>query len=128
MFCYQCQETAKGQVCTLRGVCGKSADVANLQDLLIYVLKGISMYTTEGRKVGYESKEVNEFIMENMFSTITNANFDRNDFIHRIERALEVRENVKKAVAEAGGKVEKITHDAAIFTVSKEEFDKKLKP
>lgn len=54
------------------------------------------MYTTEGRKVGYESKEVNEFIMENMFSTITNANFDRNDFIHRIERALEVRENVKK--------------------------------
>ena len=125
MFCYQCQETAKGQGCTLRGVCGKSADVANLQDLLIYVLKGISMYTTEGRKVGYESKEVNEFIMENMFSTITNANFDRNDFIHRIERALEVRENVKKAVAEAGGKVEKITHDAAIFTVSKEEFDKK---
>lgn len=125
MFCYQCQETAKGQGCTLRGVCGKSADVANLQDLLIYVLKGISMYTTEGRKVGYESKEVNEFIMENMFSTITNANFDRNDFIHRIERALEVRENVKKAVAEAGGKVEKITHDAAIFTVNKEEFDKK---
>lgn len=127
MFCYQCQETARGTGCTLRGVCGKSGDVANLQDLLIYTLKGISMFTTEGRKVGFENKEVNEFIMENLFATITNANFDRNDFINRIAKALEVREEVKNAVAHVGGKVENITHDAAIFISTKEEFDEKAK-
>ena len=88
MFCYQCQETAKGSGCTVRGVCGKTADVSNLQDLLIYTLKGISMYATEGRKVGVENKEVNKFIMENLFATITNANFDRTDFIKRIKKAL----------------------------------------
>lgn len=125
MFCYQCQETARGQGCTVRGVCGKTGDVANLQDLLIYVLKGISMYTTEGRKVAFESKEVNEFIMENLFATITNANFDRNDFIRRITKALEVREDLKNAVANAGGNIDSISHDAANFTIRKEEYDSK---
>ena len=125
MFCYQCQETARGQGCTGRGVCGKTGDVANLQDLLIYVLKGISMYTTEGRKVAFESKEVNEFIMENLFATITNANFDRNDFIRRITKALEVREDLKNAVANAGGNIDSISHDAANFTIRKEEYDSK---
>ncbi|WP_330381856.1 hydroxylamine reductase [Defluviitalea phaphyphila] len=124
MFCYQCQETAKGTGCTLRGVCGKTGDVSNLQDLLIYTLKGISMYTTEGRKVGVENKEVNRFIMENLFATITNANFDRNDFIKRITKALEVREEVKAEVAKAGGNTN-INHDAANFNISEEEYDKK---
>ena len=64
MFCYQCQETAKGTGCTIKGVCGKSEDVANLQDLLIFTLKGISVYTTEARKAGIENAEVNHFVME----------------------------------------------------------------
>lgn len=125
MFCYQCQETAKGSGCTVRGVCGKTADVSNLQDLLIYTLKGISMYATEGRKVGVENKEVNKFIMENLFATITNANFDRTDFIKRIKKALEVREALKQEVINAGGNVGHITHDAAHFTLDESEFDKK---
>ncbi|MBM7684684.1 hydroxylamine reductase [Defluviitalea raffinosedens] len=125
MFCYQCQETAKGSGCTLRGVCGKTGDVSNLQDLLIYTLKGISMYAVEGRKVGVENKEVNKFIMENLFATITNANFDRTDFINRINKALEVREALKQEVVNAGGNVEHITHDAANFMANEEEFDKK---
>ncbi|WP_425278655.1 hydroxylamine reductase [Defluviitalea saccharophila] len=125
MFCYQCQETAKGSGCTLRGVCGKTADVSNLQDLLIYTLKGISMYATEGRKVGVENQAVNKFIMENLFATITNANFDRADFIKRINKALEVREALKQEVLNAGGNVEQITHDAALFTLDEAEFDKK---
>ncbi|WP_330576554.1 hydroxylamine reductase [Defluviitalea raffinosedens] len=125
MFCYQCQETAKGSGCTLRGVCGKTGDVSNLQDLLIYTLKGISMYAVEGRKVGVENKEVNKFIMENLFTTITNANFDRTDFINRINKALEVREALKQEVVNAGGNVEHITHDAANFMANEEEFDKK---
>ncbi|NLK97817.1 MAG: hydroxylamine reductase [Epulopiscium sp.] len=125
MFCYQCQETAKGSGCTLRGVCGKTSDVSNLQDLLIYTLKGISMYATEGRKVGVENQAVNKFIMENLFATITNANFDRADFIKRINKALEVREALKQEVLNAGGNVEQITHDAALFTLDEAEFDKK---
>lgn len=125
MFCYQCQETAKGSGCTLRGVCGKSGDVSNLQDLLIYTLKGISMYATEGRKVGVENKAVNKFIMENLFATITNANFDRNDFINRIKKALEIREELKQEVLNVGANIEHITHDAAYFTVGEIEFDKK---
>ncbi|NLK20551.1 MAG: hydroxylamine reductase [Epulopiscium sp.] len=124
MFCYQCQEASKGIGCTVRGVCGKTGDVANLQDLLIYALKGISMYTTEGRKVGVECKEADKFIMENLFATITNANFDRNDFIKRITRALEIRDEVKNKVVNAGGNVT-LDHDAANFTLSEAEYDKK---
>jgi hydroxylamine reductase len=56
MFCYQCQETARGQGCTVRGVCGKTADVAQMQDLLLYVIKGISYYTTRGRELGLENE------------------------------------------------------------------------
>ena len=71
MFCYQCQETAKGSGCTNRGACGKHADVANLQDLLIYLSKGISVYSTEARKLGIENQKVNQFIINALFMTIT---------------------------------------------------------
>ena len=87
MFCYQCQETAKGTGCTMRGVCGKTADVANLQDLLIYTLKGISVYTLEARKAGIDTAEADKFIMEGLFATITNANFDKEYFIVLIKKA-----------------------------------------
>ena len=61
MFCYQCEQTAKGEGCTKVGVCGKESDVASLQDLLIYALKGLSLYAVEGRKVGVVDPEVNDF-------------------------------------------------------------------
>jgi hydroxylamine reductase len=106
MFCYQCQETAKGTGCTMRGVCGKTADVANLQDLLIYTLKGISVYTLEAHKAGIATPKADKFIMEGLFVTITNANFDKEHFIGLIKQALEVREEVKDALLKAGKKVD----------------------
>lgn len=102
MFCYQCQETAKGAGCTMRGVCGKTADVANLQDLLIYTLKGISAYTLVARKAGIATPVADKFIMEALFATITNANFDKANFIALVKQALTVREDVKAALQKAG--------------------------
>ena len=78
MFCYQCQETAQNKGCTIKGVCGKTADVANLQDLVIFLLKGISRFTVKMRESGVKVPEkVNRFILESMFMTITNGNFDK---------------------------------------------------
>lgn len=89
MFCYQCQETAGNKGCTKGGVCGKSADLANMQDLLIYVTKGLSEITTRLRAEGKEvSKELNHFITLNLFTTITNANFDDEIFYVRVKETL----------------------------------------
>ncbi len=88
MFCYQCEQTAKGEGCTKVGVCGKQPDVAALQDLLIYVLKGLSLYAVEGRKVGVISQEVNVFTCEATFSTLTNVNFDSERFVALINRGV----------------------------------------
>jgi hydroxylamine reductase len=114
MFCYQCQETAKGTGCTMRGVCGKTADVANLQDLLIYTLKGISAYNLKARQAGIATAAADKFIMEGLFATITNANFDKEHFVALIKQALAVREEVKAALVKAGVAAE-ATHDSALW-------------
>lgn len=116
MFCYQCQEAAKGTGCTVRGVCGKTDNVANLQDLLIYVLKGISIYNLEAKKVGIKNEEVDRFIMESMFSTITNGNFDQKSFEDRIKKALDIRDKVKEQALQADVKLDHDLHDAATWT------------
>ena len=105
MFCYQCQEAANGKGCTVKGVCGKTEDLAKAQDLLIYVLKGISVYSTKARELGIVNKEVDKFVMEGLFATITNANFDKNIFIERIKKGLELREEIKEQLYKAGGKL-----------------------
>ncbi|HPE58665.1 MAG TPA: hydroxylamine reductase, partial [Bacteroidales bacterium] len=115
MFCYQCQETAKGTGCTIKGVCGKTSDVANLQDLLMFVLKGISIYSTEARKLGYEDREINKFIFDGLFTTITNANFDRQVFVNRVRKGLELREKIKNKLLELGGKLPVTTHESATW-------------
>lgn len=95
MFCYQCQETAGNSGCTKFGVCGKSPELAKLQDLLIYTTKGLSEVTTRLRKEGKAiSKEVNHFITLNLFTTITNANFDKEVFFTRIAEALRIRDEL----------------------------------
>ncbi|MTI46436.1 MAG: hydroxylamine reductase [Firmicutes bacterium] len=128
MFCYQCQEASKGQGCTVRGVCGKPDDVANLQDLLIYTLKGISFYNTKARSLNILTDEADEFIIESLFTTITNANFNKAEFIERIKKALSLREETKKSVVEAGGNVDDINHDSALwFANSVEAFEEKAK-
>lgn len=128
MFCYQCQETAKGSGCTLRGVCGKTADVANLQDLLIYSLKGISFYNNKAKELKLGTRKADRFIIESLFMTITNANFDRARFVSKIKEALNLRNEVKEAVLKAGGNIEDITHESATwYSDSEEEFDEKSK-
>ena len=92
MFCYQCQETAGCTGCTKVGVCGKSPELANMQDLLIYVTKGLSEVTTRLRSEGKEvTKEINHFITLNLFTTITNANFDDEVFYTRVKQTLDYK-------------------------------------
>ena len=105
MFCYQCEQTAKGEGCTKIGVCGKESDVATLQDLLIYALKGLSLYAVEGRKKGVVDPEVNGFTCKAMFSTLTNVNFDSDRFVQLIQQAVALRESLKAKVKAAGGDV-----------------------
>ncbi|MCC3144477.1 hydroxylamine reductase [Halanaerobium sp. Z-7514] len=96
MFCYQCQETAKNEACTVRGVCGKDEDVANLQDLLIFVLKGVSVYAEKAKEEGVDlSAKTAPFIMEGLFATVTNANFDPKRFEDLIVEAFSLRDEVK---------------------------------
>ena len=121
MFCYQCQETSKNEGCTVRGVCGKTADVANLQDLLMFLSKGISHYTVRLRGLGIEIPQINRFITDSLFMTITNANFDKSRFITRILMAYEMRNAAKERLIAAGGSVEGITFDGAFWTGETEE-------
>ncbi|WP_160043671.1 hydroxylamine reductase [Paenibacillus sp. USDA918EY] len=95
MFCFQCQEASKGTGCTLVGVCGKPHDVANLQDLLIYLLKGISFLSLDVRLPEGLEQRVSMFIMDSLFATITNANFDREVFVGRIREAIALRGEVR---------------------------------
>src|SRR5665648_494774 len=125
MFCYQCQETAKGSGCTNRGVCGKSSEVANIQDLLIYVVKGISVYSTKARKLGIENKEVNQFIVNSLFMTITNTNFDLPIFIERIKEGFALREEIKKQLLDVGKKISENLPDCAIWEAKTDEEIKK---
>lgn len=96
MFCNQCQETAKNTGCTVKGVCGKTEEVANLQDLLVYLCKGLSYATTEARKSGIDTREEGRFITKSLFMTITNANFDKEDILNAIRKAIQFRDRLKK--------------------------------
>ena len=99
MFCFQCQETAGCSGCTVSGVCGKKPDVAAMQDLLVYVTKGLSAVTTQLRSEGKKiDKNVNHMIIVNLFTTITNANFDKESIIIRIKETLEIKEELLKKV------------------------------
>lgn len=127
MFCYQCQEASKGIGCTLKGVCGKTDDVANLQDLLMFVMKGISIYVEKAREKGFESTVANKFVTDGLFATITNANFDRAVFIRRIHEGLKLRAEMKTACENAGISFnEKSLHESATWFASTEaEFEAK---
>lgn len=102
MFCFQCQETFKNEGCTVRGVCGKTDNVSNLQDTLIFALKGLVNYTAQLRKVKEISKEVNGFLFKALFSTITNANFDENDILEDIKKAVDYRKSIKSELEKLG--------------------------
>ena len=103
MFCYQCEQTAKGTGCTVQGVCGKPPEVAALQDLLLYNLMGLAQVAVEGRKVGVSDKDVNVFTVKAAFSTLTNVDFDPARFVELINGAVKNREMLKEKVKSAGG-------------------------
>ncbi len=126
MFCYQCQETAKGTACTISGVCGKTEKVANMQDLLVFVVKGISAYSTRLRELGIENETANKFIFDGLFMTITNANFDHERFVTKIREGLTLRDSLKDELIKAGGKIPANLHESATWTgKSVEEFEEK---
>lgn len=92
MFCFQCQEAAGCSGCTIKGVCGKTPELAKVQDLLIYVTKGLSEVTVQARKENIKiSSEINNFITLNLFTTITNANFDENVISKRVDQTLKIK-------------------------------------
>ena len=103
MFCYQCEQTAGGKACTKIGVCGKQPDVAALQDLLVYALKGLSQVALEGRKVGVNESSVGPFISKALFSTLTNVNFDAQKIADLVKKSVVLRDELKSKVSSAGG-------------------------
>jgi hydroxylamine reductase len=114
MFCNQCEQTARGVGCNVRGVCGKSPEVATLIDLLIHSLKGLSLYGIEARKHGIIDEEVNQFIVEAAFVTLTNVNFDPQRFVEFIRRSIVMRDALKAKIRAAGGRTD-FTEDAATW-------------
>lgn len=101
MFCYQCAQTARGEGCTVRGVCGKLPTVARLQDNLIYVMKGISAYNYCANVLGARDTDVDEFLTKGLYSTLTNVNFDQEDLINLGIEAGEANIKVMKMLKEA---------------------------
>ncbi|WP_296398059.1 hydroxylamine reductase [Acidaminococcus timonensis] len=123
MFCYQCQETAGCKGCTIVGVCGKKPEVAAMQDLLIYVTKGLSAVTTALRAAGKNvDRNVNHLVTVNLFTTITNANFDREAIIDRIKDTLKVKADLLAQLGDTNGLPE-----AALWNGAEAEFDDKAK-
>ncbi len=131
MFCYQCQETAKGLGCTKRGVCGKTQETAGLQDLLVHVLKGISFWADKASELEKYDKDAAVFITEALFATITNANFDDDRFVSLIKEGLRIRQRVQQSFLTSykertGQDYDKELHDSAIWSAdSVDEFHKK---
>jgi hydroxylamine reductase len=113
MFCYQCQEAAGGKGCQVKGVCGKNEDVAKLQDLLIYTLKGISDIVVKAGLSAKDLSSVNHEVLKSLFMTITNANFDEAAIETEVNRAIALRNELRASAAGAAG-----LHDAAVFEVS----------
>ncbi len=113
MFCFQCQETAKGTGCTVRGVCGKKEETANLQDLIIFHCKGIAVLVKKGKELGIDRiNDAGRIITHALFTTITNANFDDNALIDCVEQIQSFKSDLK---SEIGDSLPKEMHDAALY-------------
>jgi hydroxylamine reductase len=131
MFCFQCQEALKNSGCTKKGVCGKTETTAGLQDLLVYVLKGISVWGTKSQELTGIDKDAAVFTIQSLFATITNANFDDDRFVSLIRKALNIRDDMRDKFlleykAENGTEFEGDSHDCAMWSSDDiEEFNSK---
>jgi len=104
MFCYQCEQTAKGTGCTAAGVCGKDADTATLQDLLVHATKGVSMYAHRAAALGARDDDIDAFVIQALFTTVTNVNFDADRLVALLGQAAAVRDRAKALYLAACGK------------------------
>src|SRR3972149_3654484 len=105
MFCFQCEQTFQGKGCTAIGVCGKTPEVATLQDLLIYTLRGLSQVQVEAAKVGVRDEAVSVFTCEALFATVTDVNFDPESIIQYVRKAVKFRDQLSAKVRSAGGSI-----------------------
>jgi len=126
MFCFQCQETAKNTGCTVRGVCGKEETTSNLQDLLIFNLKGIAVLAKKGKEAGVDlTKEAGRFVTKALFTTITNVNFNDANLIKWIKEAQEFKKSIKEKVE---GKAPGVLHESALwFSDNEAEYQEKAR-
>lgn len=125
MFCFQCQETAGGKGCTKVGVCGKPANVAILQDLLLYVAKGVSFYAVKAREKGINNEFAELFPVESLFMTLTNVNFDKAVIIEKIKEGLRLKDSLQIQLKYGGVEIKDVP-DAATWTATTvEEFEAK---
>nr|WP_321411599.1 hydroxylamine reductase [uncultured Carboxylicivirga sp.] len=120
MFCYQCQEAAKGEGCTIKGVCGKEDSTANLQDLLVYVTKGVSLVTEIAKKNSVAIDKADKFVFEALFVTITNANFDDKKITDKIIEGIQVRDALKKELEDKGVEIPNLPANATWVAESDE--------
>jgi hydroxylamine reductase len=125
MFCYQCQETAKGTGCTIAGVCGKKDDVANMQDLLIFVSKGVSILASKARENGMKTDAADKFVFEALFVTITNANFDKDAIFAKVKEGFEVREGLKLQLENAGVELNGLHSSTTWYSTDEAEMERK---
>lgn len=124
MFCFQCQETAKGTSCILKGVCGKNATTARYMDLLLFVVRGISVVAEQLRENNVPvARKVDSFVVDALFSTITNANFDDESIVRRIDDGLQMRDSLKAQAAARGVSLPAV--DELEWTGEREAYDDK---
>ncbi|MGC8924576.1 MAG: hydroxylamine reductase [Calditerrivibrio sp.] len=122
MFCYQCSEAAKNIACTTRGVCGKDDKVAKLEDMLVYNLKGLAYWTKLAREKGVTDEEADLFLLEGLFSTITNVNFDPQRFVEYNNKAIDLRDRMKDLAVSKGANAN-APYDAATWKPERTEAD-----
>ncbi|WP_052882999.1 hydroxylamine reductase [Kiritimatiella glycovorans] len=122
MFCYQCEQTAQGSGCTAHGVCGKDPETASLQDLLVHMAKSISVYAHAARQAGEKDEDVDRFILEALFTTVTNVNFDPRRVASVIGRAAEVRDRAR-GLCEAAGALDPAVVERAQDTTPADDID-----
>ena len=106
MFCYQCEQTAKGKGCTAIGVCGKTPEVATLQDLLIYLLRGVSQLSIEAKKIGFVNEKTDVFVCEALFATLTNTNFDPESIIEYIKKSSLIKDQLTNKLKKSDQKID----------------------
>lgn len=125
MFCFQCQESINGKGCAAKaGFCGKTDDVANLQDLLIFVTKGIAYLNVQAKVINLDRKEYDTFIINSLFSTITNVNFDAQFFNDYISKALIIRNKLKKTLEQNGVKIDSAPENVTLYSDNYSSFAK----